>query len=89
VVHYPRFGLVAEDPRGSLSQVWFGSGGFTCFNIQGLVWFQMIHVVHHPLVSEDPRRPPSQVWFGSGVSTSSSIPRDLVWEDPRGSSSKA
>ncbi len=62
MVHYPRFGLVAEDPhgsfsqvglvaedpRGSLFQVRFGSGGSMWYIIPGLIWFWRIHVVHYP-----------------------------------------
>ncbi len=54
MVHHPRFGLVAEDPRRSLSKVWLG-----------LV--QRIHIVHDPsfgLVAEDPRGLSSKAWFG-------------------------
>jgi hypothetical protein len=37
VVHHPRFGLVAEDPCRPSSQVWFGSGGSMSSIIPGLV----------------------------------------------------
>ncbi len=77
MVPHSRFGLVLDDPRDSISkvwfafidptgtssQVWFGRGGSTLSIIQGLVWFQRIYVVHHPR-------------FG------------LVAEDPRGPLSK-
>ncbi len=81
MVHYPRFGLVAEEPRGSIAKVWFGTGGSTWFNIQGLGLFQRIHVVHHPrfgLVAEDPRDSLSKVWFGRRGTMRYFIP-GLVW----------
>ncbi len=45
MVPYPRFGLVSEDPRSPLSQVWFGSGGprrsisKVWFGFRGSMWY--------------------------------------------------
>jgi hypothetical protein len=93
VVHHPRFGLVAEDPRGPLSkvwfgfrgsmygvsssQVWFGSGGSTWSINSGLVCFRRIQVVPYP-----------KLGLVSEDPCGPSSQFGLVAEDPRGTSSQ-
>ncbi len=92
IVHHPRFGLVAEDPRGLLSKVWFGNGETPWLNIQGLVWYRRIHVVHHPrfgFVSGGSTLVIVQglVWF-QRINVVHHPRFGLMWEDLRGSLSK-